>query len=397
MSVSQSVILDPSFHSNKRTEFKIYNKGRVFQPNLRLVNFGVENIQTMQPSANFAVGGGLHSVIKNIYLYFNDILVDQIKDASQYLSIKNLAKPVYTVFRNYNNQLNCSNIILTRSQLDETVLQLNEGSNKLVGMLDLTQVFPLLSIMNTPTQDGVTYLADINEIRVSVEYESSIPKIFSEPIPDGFSVSQPAIIYTEMFNVPVTNTNFDLSVTVIENERIILNAVTSKQNIRVRAFDGKILSHILFQNVSANAPDDLCCLQYSDVLQDEHVNIMVNGTSLLPFQGVDNECKKLSWTTDSMALGTHFSPLGSAMDNVGGAGHFAKYDARLQLLQSKLSYLGLNVNKIISRIDYEVSYRPRFDPADDPIPVTVYIYGGVTKTISKRGDTIVSQYNKIVR
>lgn len=389
MSILQSVIMDPVYHSNKRTEFKLYNKGRVFQPNLRLANFGVSDVVTAAETVNFSRSGGLYSLIKNISLYFNDILVDQVKDASKYLSIQNLAQPIYTVFRNMNNQTVCSNIILDKDADDMTTLELDEVSNKVVGYVKLTDVFPLLKTMLSGRVVGDTVqaypLADISEIRVSIEYETDVNKIFCEPQPQGFTVSQPQIIYTEIVGASVKDTSSVISFYAIENERFMLNATANKQSIRLRAFDGKIVSSLLFQNIPNNDEDPKLCLQYSQSLENEKVNLMINNNTYLPFQGVDNECKKLVYATNSSALGFHFSPTGAAMVDTEP---FAQYGEELADLIGKISFLGVNVNRLISRIDYEVSF-------DGAQPVTVYCYGLVSKVLSRVGDKFMTSYTKL--
>lgn len=390
VNVVQSVIVDPTFHSNKRTEFKLYNKGRVFQPDLRLVDFGVSAATNNQGPTAFSLSGGILSIIKHISLYFDDILVDQVKDASQYLSIQNLAQPSYTVFRDSNNKLVRSNLILNREEVDDATLELDEPSTALIGRLRLADVFPLLTIMNSVDAKGnlMSPLVDINEIRVSIEYETTISKIFSAPLPTGFTVSQPAIIYTEIFGSSATmapNLRFD----AVEGERFILSATNNKQSVRLRAFDQKILTSLLFQNLPNNQTDDNLCLQYSSSLPNEKVNLMVNGQSFLAFQGADNECKKLLWTTDSFALGYHFSPLGCAMTNVTDE-QFTQYGNELLSLQSKLSYLGISVGRAIDRLFYEVSF-----DGQGGTPVTVHAYGKVSKIFSRIGDTFMTQYAQL--
>ena len=381
--ISQSVIVDPSFHSNKRTEFKLYNKGRFYSPNLRLVDFGVTNIQG-GVNPNFCILGGLNSIIKQISLYFNDILVEQVKDASQYLSIKNIVKPNYTVFRDMNNNVVCSSIILDRSQENQNELKLIKGTSKLTGVLYLSEIFNILSTIET----AKSLLADINEIRVSIEYESDVNKVFSsENLPTGFSISQPSIIYTELFNVPNMSSDWQYSVDNVESERFILQGTNNKQSIRVRAFDGKTVTKLLFQNLPNNQVSELLGYQYSQKLVNEKVNFMVNNAVLLNFQGFDNEAKKLVLTAKSM--GDHFSPLLSAMENFNLEAFQETYDDRLASLASKLSYLSVDLNRKIDRLDYEVSWAGQGEDS-----VTVYAYGLVRKVVNKSGDKIVSMYAK---
>ncbi len=382
----QSVILDPYYHSNKRTEFKLFNRNRQFSPKLRLVNFGVSQTTPAGLDADsFNIAGGILSLIKNIYLYFDDILVDQIKDANQYLPIQNLHKKMYTTFRDVDNKIKCSNLNLLRTEVDPTVLDLVEPSGKLLGMLDLTEVFPLLAVLNASS----IMLASIMEIRLSIEYETNINKIFVAPVPQNFTINQPEIVYDEYFGMQVANNgDFSVNIGAVENERFLLSGVAYKQSVRVRAFDGKYLMNLLFQNVLNNAPiDDNLTVSKSDILNDEKVNLQINGATIVNFQGVDNDAKKLSFTVDSLALGNHFCPTGMSMQNA-GVGNFGKYGPGLDALQTHLSYLGLDVNRMINdRILYEVSYA-----GDAQGACTVYAYGKVLKAVIKQGSTYLTSY-----
>lgn len=381
----QSVILDPYYHSNKRTEFKLFNRNRQFSPKLRLVNFGVSATTPAGLNVDsFNIAGGILSIIKNIYLYFDDILVDQIKDANQYLPIKNLSKKAYTTFRDVDNKTKCSNLNLQRSEVDPTELDLVEPSGKLLGYLDLTEVFPLLSVLNS----SAIKLAGIMEIRVSIEYETNADKMFIEERPTAFTINQPEIIYDEYFGMEVANNgDFTVNINAVENERFVLAGNNNKQSVRVRAFDGKYLMSVLFQNVlNANLIDDDLCVSKSDVLQNEKVNLMIDGSSLINFQGSDNDAKKLAFTVDSLALGNYFAPTGTTMDNV-DAGQFVKYGAELQNVVGHLSYLGLNIMRSVGRIYYEVSYN-----GTGQGPCTVFVYGQVLKAVVKRGSTYLTSY-----
>jgi hypothetical protein len=380
-----SQIFDPLYHSNSRTEFKVFGRDKVYLSKMRVSSFGVSaivNDALPAPIASFNIEGGVFSLIKQASLYFNDILVDQVKDVSKVLSIQNNIMSSYTA-SNIAYVKTCTGIVPEWDAENPTMLNVAPISHKLLGLINLEFVFPVLR--------STTFLPDIFEIRVVFEYESNKNLIFATPIPQNFTVSEPKLIIDESMDMKENNKilNMPLSVQVpcILTERVVVSASNNPQSIRLRAFDGMNLLRLVSNSVINNQPDELLCSSVSNVINSEVINFMVNGAKLLPFRGLDHPQKKQYIACSSM--GDYLAPFGSADNNlIGDALDTFEdvYSGRLVLATSgKLAYTAVDINNRVNRLDFEVSKQ---------LAQTIYyyFYGMVFKYLVKKGDVVETGY-----
>ena len=85
----QTKVLDPIYHTNRRTEFQI-EPNAVIMGNMRLVDVGFIASQNGSVSNKLGVLGML---VKNIYLMDGGTVVDQMQDLPQFLQFKNQNTP----------------------------------------------------------------------------------------------------------------------------------------------------------------------------------------------------------------------------------------------------------------------------------------------------------------
>ena len=81
----QTKVLDPIYHTNRRTEFQI-EPNAVILGNMRLTNIGF--INTSVGAAINSKLGVLGMLVKNIYLMDGGTVIDQMQDLPQFLSFK---------------------------------------------------------------------------------------------------------------------------------------------------------------------------------------------------------------------------------------------------------------------------------------------------------------------
>jgi hypothetical protein len=380
-----SQILDPIYHSNTRTEFKLFGRDRVYMPKMRLSSFGVSAVVNPLPApqrAQFNLEGGVYSLIKQASLYFNDILVDQVKDASRVLPIQ---KNVMSSYEASNDSYfrRCTGIAPVWKAENNIVLDRLPLSYKLVGLLSLAEVFPVLK--QAPA------LPNIYEIRVVIEYETNKGAIFANPLPQSFTVSEPKIIVDEMMDTAEVseflNKDMSLSIPCVLTERVIVSASTNPQSIRLMAFDGMTLIRLVANAQINNLSDIALCNSKSDVVQGETINFMVNSRKLLPYRGLDHPQKKLYIAGRSM--GDHISPFGGADGNLVGdvADTFEDvYSTSLiNTIGNKLSYTAVDVNNRISNLYFEIS-------KTQENTIYYYFYGLVFKYLAKKGDVVETGY-----
>lgn len=383
MSLLTSQIFDPLYHSNSRTEFKVFGRDRLYSSKMRLSSFGCS---VPEGPANYNIEGGAFALIKQASLFFNDILVDQVKDASKVLSIQNNIMSTYYA-SNVAKDKKCSNIVYEWNPENSSILDIETFNGKLLAHVNLDDVFPVLKVS--------AFLPNIYEIRVVIEYESNINNIFVYPQPTGFTVNEPKLIIDEfmerdqemmkMLNSPLTLANVPCIIT----ERVVVSPSTSPQSIRLRAFDNMSLLRLVANAVINNQTDNSEALIFSrsDVISDEVINFMVNNVKLLPFKGLDHPQKKLYIAGQSM--GDHLCPFGGADINLVGDPLDVFEDAYTPSLTAslvgKLSYTAIDINRKISRLDFEVTK----SQADT---VYYYFFGVVFKYVIKKGDVVETGY-----
>ena len=379
-----SQIFDPIYHSNSRTEFKVFGRDRVYLSKMRVSSFGVSSVTNPLPvpQASFNVEGGVLSLIKQASLYFNDILVDQVKDASKVLSIQTNVMSSYTASNIAYHKLATGIVPEWDAEVPE-ILSLAPVSRKLLGLVHLDSVFPVLRTL--------TFLPDIYEIRIVFEYESNKNLIFTTPLPVTFTVSEPKLIIDESMdmaeNASLLKKQIAIQVPCILTERVVVSQSVNPQSIRLRAFDGMNLIRLVANAVVNNTPDDVLCASKSDAIEGEVINFMVNGAKLLPFNGLNHPQKKLYIAGSSM--GDHLSPFGGADINLVGDAFDTFEDVYsnqvINATSAKLAYTAVDINNRVNRLDFEVS---------KTLAQTIYyyFYGVVFKYVVKKGDTVETGY-----
>ena len=87
----QTKVLDPIYHTNRRTEFQI-EPNAVIMGNMRLVDVGFIGSNGAPKGINDKLGV-LGMLVKNIYLMDSGTVVDQMQDLPQFLQFKNQNTP----------------------------------------------------------------------------------------------------------------------------------------------------------------------------------------------------------------------------------------------------------------------------------------------------------------
>jgi hypothetical protein len=376
-----STILDPTYHSNSRTEFKIFGRNRLLSSKMRVSSFGVSGvtIPIPAPQASLNYEGGIKSLIKQASLYVNDILVDQVKDASKVLSIEQNVMSSYDA-NNIASKTACTSINPAWNAFQYAELRNTPLSHKLLGHLSLESVFPLLK--------SLMFLPDCYEIRIVFEYETALNVVFAAPRPTAFTVSEPKLIYDEIMEMEKMAEALRAPVSIqfpcTLTERLIASNSVGHQSIRLRAFDNMSLGRLVMNAVIGNASDDELCFSKSDVVAGEVINFRVNGATLIPFKGIDHPAKKLHIAASSM--GDHLSPLGGADGNFVADAFDEVYVGGLDgAVLEKLAYTAVDVNTRVNRLDFEL---------DKTLAQAVYyyIYGKVMKYFIKKGDMVETGY-----
>jgi hypothetical protein len=347
--------LVPFYHSNTRTEFRISSADKIILTNLRLCDFGA--VLGMAFPTSYCRTAGLYSLIKNIYLYSGAVLIDQMRDCSKYMAIKNMKSTSADIY-DLNQRLLCSNNVLEpvgTSFSPETApsVNMNDNTNQLLGRVPLSQIFGLLRSIETFNM--------WNDIRLVIEYNTDPNEIFQAPRPavGAYTINTPLLATDELVvdeagRDAMMKTGRSVSVVYqqIERERWYVSAGTSYYSQRLRAFDTRILSSLIIQTLDSVNADDQLCRNFSSTVTGEKMNLVVNGKKLLPYQGADTPQKKTAMFQDT--FGSHICFTGeNDLLNLAENEVTLAYGDEALALQGSLSFFGCDVMNRIATLDVE--------------------------------------------
>lgn len=378
MSMLRTVVLEASSHTQSKTVFRIPSQGHLIMPDIRLVNFGVSATQNGNGLESFAWSQGIFALIKSIRLYANNVLVDELKDASRVLCLEALKG-------NSSYCFDSKSVLLgTNVNLEPETYNGKSGlkyvAPKLLGRLSLEDV---LSVCKTAT----SFNNWPKEIRVEVEYNTDKMVVFSN---DGnghagnfsFTVSQPTCLYTEEMAEEVLKdlTQKGGSLMFQEWEREYIASVPQNVNnqIRVRAFDNKFVDSVVLQMIKDGQVDAYLGYGKSDVLAGQKVNWIVNGSKLLSFNGLDTAARCAGAMADyTQAMVVPFNGWDAQPANVSAT-------ANLGRVSAKLGWCPVYLQTVINRLDLEVLHT-------EVVPTDIWVWGRVVKFMSydEMGNVVV--------
>jgi len=377
--------LVPFYHDNGRTEFRVDSSERIILSNMRLCDFGITNVDTDADSTNYVRGSGLYSLIKNIYLYSGSILIDQMRDCSKYMAIKNMKSSSADMY-DLNQPLLCSNNVLEPFQaIDPNFpqeVELNINTNKLIGRIPLSQIFAILRATDTFNM--------WNDLRLVVEYNTLPAMIFQTELPNSWTVTTPLLGYDELV---VDEAGRDamlkdgkavtLVYSQVERERWYVPQGSGYYSQRLRAFDGKSLSSVVVQTLIPNVSDEYLGYNYSISTPTEAFNLVVNGKKLLPYIGIANPNQKLAMFNDSFGGTICFTGENDVLDTA-NADLANAYGPIAQELLGKMSFFGCDVLSKITTLDAEYSRDTTFP--GNAGELELWMFGQVQMYVKKGAD-----------
>jgi hypothetical protein len=330
----KTLIYDPRYHDNTRTEFRLDEF--MYFNNWRLANVGAVGATN---NLYYNRVGGMASLIQNMYLYDGSQVVDQLREAHKWLTFDTVNKPnsvqesqmKYVQMNGLGFVVNSSNspenTIITGSapfanphtlppqNQDRKDLAKDTEAATAKGWLDLRRCFGLLrSYQFVPGQM-------FKNLRLVIEWRNS-SDVFSDPIATGVTPSIASILRPQLFvdqlmnNDTIDNLMVDfrkgLTFYSIENDKVLVPSAPQNavQNITldIRGFTNKFVRRCLVLNeptikaVFSNVKD--CSIAQID----ERFRISVNGSDLFQ-QDVDTANHKIGMCTDTFGSlnGGHFS------------------------------------------------------------------------------------------
>ena len=403
---SQTVILQTTFHSNSRTEFRIPSDGKMLSSNLRICNFGgvPTKADPADPTPLYNLGTGIYGCIKQITLYSGTVIMDELKDASRWLGMNNLAGQTDAAW-DRAQKLVCSGLNLRHDEpiQSASLLELRPESGKYLGMLHLQKVFPMLEAVGD-------YLLGIPDVRVVIEYNTDLAQIFQDlraagapnPLrPASVAFNQPILVYDEVVDDAL------IAKTMKESqaweffgiEREVINIAASAagsgdfNSIRLRSMDQKLVNNVILQVLPTGAADTQLGYAYSVNMPtaDDKFNFVLNSKRLLPQNGFNNPARKAAGFADIYPLGMNIFTLAHDVPTSTTGAHTNLFDANLQALFNKLAFVNCDLKDVVKQLDLEYS-RVALQNAANPA-VQIWVWSRVLKAGQKAGDgSVTSQY-----
>lgn len=347
-------LLDPVLDvKNNRTEFRINDdgSGKVVLSSMRLIGLGV-----FAPNNVSYLVAGAGGVIKNIYLYDGNQVLDQCIEANGWLAFtnylafndENASKDKWLMRHNMgymvdgisplNDQLTAGaaprSDNLYRDKIG-TIPTTDSIVNN--GYLDLSRVLPLLSSVDALP------LSVFKNLRLVIEYDNQQDKIIDKNNQTTTS-ARPILSFDEVIDeqekAAITRGFKGASWDAIEHDRVVApeitnggvaNVLTSQSvNAQVKNYRGKYLRKIVVSKqvtdptVANEGGTDVSPMggYSSATCINEKLNFKINGAPKLP-NSMDKPNKRLGLLTDAWGVANAY-PLNADFGNAVGAATVAE-------------------------------------------------------------------------
>ena len=380
MSQPRTNVLEPVTHNNRKTVFRIQSDSRVIYSDMRLVDFGLSAVAGGTGQENFAYTSGAYALIKNIRLYSGNTLLDQCLDADRIMGHHMLRGSTMDKFdldqRLVCNSLNIRELIVDQvNNVSQTSLQ--PLANKLLARVKVDEMLLLLK--------SLTYFAGWSgDLRLEIEYNTDPTVVLSsDGVQGAMTVNSPSLVFEdEMDEMTVADLIKEQSgrLPVVWNtyEREYISNLDAGLNaVRVRAFDNKMVNHLLMSVGLDNgvASGDLGH-GYSNEL-GQKVNYIVNGMRLLPLSGMDTAARRAGSAADQSVLGLCV-PTGCHDTTEVDPDIQTEFSGPLIALFGKVAWSAYELNTVINRLDLEFTL-----PADYEDVASSYVWASVMKFLVK--------------
>lgn len=321
-SAIQTQIVDPQFNQSKyRSEFRITEDG-LYTNAMRVLNLGVlatSASETEGRSYNLLTGVG--GVVRNIYLYDDKTVLDQILNYKDYGAFKNLQALnsdnmdvkknlkkhglgfVYNTENPFTPATSIITTLIRPYNLIDDVPTDSENTTP-TGYLDLRDVFPLLKSLEFLSTSV------FSKLRIVIEYDVNNVLTYDPDNADKPTATTVPILVVDKvvddaFVSKWVSEFKGVSWNCIENETVIVPALTgSIQSVKYRlnGFNNKTLGNLLMQKKGTLSSELLSSFYLNNSslsMINETMQVYVNGSALLPDSGVLSANHRLGLLVDT--------------------------------------------------------------------------------------------------
>ena len=403
-------VINPVFDKSKlRSEFRL-DPDMLYSSYMRVMNLGVyATLGSFENNRRYNLLSGVCGMVKNIFLYDDKKVLDQVLNYKDYGGFKNFNNS-NSMNMDYSKNLkkhglgfvyDTDNVDIDDQKITTLVKEFNqftgghipgvEELNTPVGYLDLREVFPLLkSLEFLPTslfknlkvviEYDVNDSLSISENNTSAPVGTTTPILVVDKIVDDVFVNK----WVNEFK-GVTWNCLELE-TVELSEPTVGQIASGVQSIKYRlnGFSDKTLSTLLLKKKPLSTVSQF----YSDAgslsLVNETIQLSINGSNLFPNEGITGYNQRLALLNDSFGNCnlTAASNIPSFPDVENSIENFEGY-------VGELDYFGCIVNKKINSLDVNFSRALKLSNANETVnvedqylqAVELQFWGSVSKSL----------------
>lgn len=421
----KTLLVDPRYHDDsRRTEFRLDEF--MYFSNMRLANIGaVANVTSFYNR----IGGSL-SLIKNIYLYDGNQLLDQLRDAYKwltfdtlnnsnskqeseykYLQMNGLGFVRYGVISPNTTRISGSPPFASSSNdypenTDRKDLLRNTEDNTSKSWLDLRRCFGLLR--EYPFIPGRMF----KNLRIVIEWRNTASLVTSKPIQAGSitKILKPLLIVDQLMNEDIEKNVIDtymkngLNYYSHELDRVVVplavDGTKSENDFELKGFNNKYLRRCLVVNEPSNS-SKIKAINDCSIAQDETFRIHVNGKDIFP-RDIDLPNMKVGMCTDTFGtLNSGYYANHLSLHNGGRQKLYRNHHPADQkdldayiINNGLLSYLGFILNNVGN--SFQIKYTRKGSGAEDTDPglqaFNMNVIGEVKKRVQPTQNGYLLQY-----
>lgn len=381
----------PVTHYNDRTEFRLKPNG-CYYTDMRMVNVG-----STVNGGRYSVSTGAWALVKNIYLYDKNVLIDQCQNTAKVATINNLNTSNAKQY-NFNEPLKKTNYGFTNIITHTGVFPDETNPATWYGVDHVRQDFiaddasfePSTNLARLELRDVLNSLnATKNikgkELRIEIEWETDPNKLYilADRGNGAPNIARPSLFVDELNDPNQPYSSFVYTSYEIDRvNNFTRDADETKTDIvKVSGFNGKSVTSLIFQNYLGDI-DDYLNIHYSHALTNEKVQIFLNGQEDRVFP------EPWDWTTkmrmlDDVLGGINIPIMGNLNDVTGALMLFELNDAgdatRIPLHKYSWGAVNLDGYKIKNM---QIEFTKTGTQPTDQQNMTLYMIGLVKKQIT---------------
>ena len=422
MSLSNTIkthLLDPRTMNNSRCEFRLDDA--FYASSWKLVDLGAYDANVDGDSGLYhPVPCGVGIMIKNIYLYAGNTLIDSLQECPTYYSIQNarttnqgsedinkfgpqsglgwLVSPKsvipssdngsFTLYADYVDYTNTQGGVTSTANMKQMAAASESG---LSGSVNLSDFLEFLR--------SVPVLPAIPELRLVIEWNTTAADFFNDPtaaVPVAVPAplpKRPTLIVDELLGVDDGTREFKLPYLSNILERFVVGSVVAgaKQikSFNANAFSARYLKDLTLWNRVTTDDGWMTGKTRSPAMKGEKIQLVINGANFLPDQGDDHPGLKNYYMNDT--LGALNFPVASGFHDLATGASGEVIDVLSRPAVSNFNVHSYRVEGVIDRLQIEYE-RTGFGVGDQASAFELYAYGRVAKLLELRNGQLRVSY-----